>query len=43
VRSAARGGAGCPVSAYRTLGRKPKCGQCFAFAREIIATERATA
>jgi bacterioferritin-associated ferredoxin len=43
VRSAARNGAGCPVSAYRTFGRKPKCGQCFSFAREIIAAERATA
>jgi bacterioferritin-associated ferredoxin len=43
VRSAARGGAACPSSAYRSLGRKPKCGQCFSFAREIISAERATA
>lgn len=43
VRGAARQGASCPTSAYRTLGRKPRCGQCFDFAREIIAAERATA
>ena len=28
VRQAARDGAACPTSAYRTLGRKPRCGQC---------------
>ncbi|MGF1549759.1 MAG: bacterioferritin-associated ferredoxin [Sphingomonadaceae bacterium] len=43
VRKAARGGAGCPASAYRSLGRRPRCGQCFSFAREVIAAERATA
>jgi bacterioferritin-associated ferredoxin len=43
VRAAARGGAGCPSSAYASLGRKPRCGQCFSFARQIIAQERATA
>lgn len=43
VRKAARSGAGCPASAYRSMGRRAKCGQCFSFAREIIATERATA
>ncbi len=43
VRNAARQGASCPNSAYRSLGRKPRCGQCFSFAREIIAAERATA
>ncbi|MDQ3139579.1 MAG: (2Fe-2S)-binding protein [Pseudomonadota bacterium] len=43
VRNAARNGAGCPVSAYATMGRKPRCGQCFSFARELIAAERATA
>jgi bacterioferritin-associated ferredoxin len=43
VRQAARDGASCPTSAYRTLGRKPRCGQCFSFARDIIAAERATA
>lgn len=43
VRKAARGGASCPSSAYASLGRKPRCGQCFSFAREIINAERATA
>jgi bacterioferritin-associated ferredoxin len=43
VRQAARQGASCPTSAYRSLGRKPRCGQCFSFAREIISAERATA
>ncbi|HEY5712443.1 MAG TPA: (2Fe-2S)-binding protein [Allosphingosinicella sp.] len=43
VRKAAREGASCPSSAYASLGRKPRCGQCFSFAREIIAAELATA
>ncbi len=43
VRQAAKGGAGCPSTAYRSLGCRAKCGQCFSFAREIIASERATA
>ena len=43
VRRAAREGASCPASAYSFVGRKPRCGQCFSFAREIIAAERATA
>lgn len=43
LRKAARDGAACPSSAYASLGRKPRCGQCFSFAREIIAAERATA
>jgi len=43
VRRAVRDGASCPTSAYRTLGRKPRCGQCFSFARDVIAAERATA
>jgi bacterioferritin-associated ferredoxin len=43
VRKAARDGACCPTSVYRACGRKPRCGQCFAFAREVIASERATA
>jgi bacterioferritin-associated ferredoxin len=40
VRQAARQGAICPTSAYRAVGRKPRCGQCFSFAREIIAAEQ---
>lgn len=43
VRKAARDGACCPTTAYRAFGRKPRCGQCFSFARELIAAERATA
>lgn len=43
VRCAARQGACDPTSAYATLGRRPRCGQCFPFAREIIAAERAAA
>ena len=43
VRKACRDGAGCPSSAYATLGRRAKCGQCFPYARQIIAAERATA
>ena len=43
VRQAARDGASCPTSAYRCFGAKPRCGTCFPFAREIIASERATA
>jgi bacterioferritin-associated ferredoxin len=40
VRKAAREGASCPTSAYRSFGRKPRCGQCFPFAREVIAAEQ---
>ena len=43
VRQAALDGASCPSSAYRAVGRKPRCGQCFPFAREVIAAELATA
>jgi bacterioferritin-associated ferredoxin len=43
LRRAARDGASCPTSAYKLFDRKPRCGQCFSFAREIIAAERATA
>ncbi len=43
LRCAARQGACDPVGAYATLGRRPRCGQCFPYAREIIASERAVA
>lgn len=43
VRKAAREGASCPTTAYATVGRRVRCGQCFSFAREIIAAERVTA
>jgi bacterioferritin-associated ferredoxin len=41
VRQAARAGATSPCSAYAQMGRRPRCGQCVPFAREIIAAERA--
>jgi bacterioferritin-associated ferredoxin len=43
VRQAAQAGASCPSSAYQSLGRRPRCGQCFSFARQVIAEERASA
>jgi bacterioferritin-associated ferredoxin len=43
VRNAARNGATCPRSAYAKMGRRPRCGQCIAFAREIIDSECAAA
>ena len=43
LRKAAREGAACTRSVYRAIGRKPRCGQCLPFAKEIIAAERATA
>jgi bacterioferritin-associated ferredoxin len=43
VRKAAREGAACTRSVYRAIGRKPRCGQCLPFAKEIIHDERATA
>lgn len=43
VRQAVRAGAACPTSAYRCYGAKPRCGQCFTFAREIIDAERSAA
>lgn len=41
VRAAARKGCADPRSAYASLGRRPRCGQCVPFAREIIAAEHA--
>jgi len=43
VRAAVRQGANSPCSAYATLGRRARCGQCVPFAREIIESERACA
>ena len=40
VREAVRSGAQCPMSAFATLGVRPKCGQCLSFARELIAEEQ---
>lgn len=43
VREAARSGVACPIQAYASLGRRPRCGQCIPFARELIAQERSAA
>ncbi len=43
VRDAARAGCSDPVRAYASMGRRPRCGQCIPFARDIVATETATA
>ena len=43
LRKAAREGASCPTTAYRAFGRKPRCGQCFSFARDLIAAEQSAA
>lgn len=44
LRAAVReGGARCPTTAYASMGRKPKCGQCLPFARTIIGKEHAAA
>ena len=39
VREAVRKGASCPNSAYQSLGRRPKCGQCLPYARTIVEEE----
>lgn len=43
LRAAVRSGADRPSQVYALLGRKPKCGQCLAFAQTIIRSEIATA
>jgi len=43
VRKAVRQGHRDPMSAYKSLGRRPRCGQCIPFARDLIAAEAATA
>ena len=43
VRAAARSGASCPIAAYASLGRSPRCGRCLSFARQIIAEEACAA
>lgn len=40
VRQRARGGAACPLSAYRALGCEPQCGSCLVYAQEVIDEER---
>ncbi|BBB11731.1 MULTISPECIES: (2Fe-2S)-binding protein [unclassified Sphingopyxis] len=44
LRDVARnGGLRCAKAAYAQLGRKPKCGQCLSFARNIISDATAAA
>jgi bacterioferritin-associated ferredoxin len=43
LRAALRSGAYRPSQVYAQLGRKPKCGQCLAFAQTIIKSQLATA
>ncbi|MDZ7588583.1 MAG: (2Fe-2S)-binding protein [Parasphingorhabdus sp.] len=44
LREAAReGGLRCAKQAYARLGRKPKCGQCLNFARNVISDAAVTA
>ena len=41
VRKAARRGAPCVDSAYRSLGCESQCGTCLCYDDEVIAEERA--
>ena len=43
VRAAARVGLREPLQRLCAYGKRPRCGQCVPFAREIIASEYATA
>lgn len=43
VREAVRSGCRDPLSAYASMGRRPRCGQCVSFCREIIASEQTAA
>jgi len=40
VRAAARRGAPCARTAYRSLGCEPQCGTCLCYADEIVDQER---
>jgi len=40
IRAAARQGAPCPVTAYKSLGFEPQCGTCLCHADDIIREER---
>ncbi|QHL91593.1 (2Fe-2S)-binding protein [Sphingomonas changnyeongensis] len=42
VRHAARQGYCDPLSAYKALGCRPRCGQCIPYAREVIEDARAS-
>ncbi len=43
LRAAVRCGSERPNDVYARLGRKPKCGQCLSFARNIISAGPTTA
>ena len=43
VREAARQGHRDPLSAYQSLGRRPRCGQCIPFARQVVESEAVAA
>ena len=43
LRAAVRCASERPNDVYARLGRKPKCGQCLTFARNIISSGPATA
>ena len=40
LRAAARRGAPCPRSAYKSLGCEVQCGTCLPCAKEVIEAER---
>ena len=41
LRAAARKGAPCPRTAYKSLGCEVQCGTCLPCAREVVDEERA--
>ena len=41
LRAAARNGAPCARTAYKSLGCEPQCGTCLPCARDVIEEERA--
>ncbi|MBP6580636.1 MAG: (2Fe-2S)-binding protein [Sphingomonadales bacterium] len=43
LRDAVRCAGERPSEVYARLGRKPKCGQCLSFARDIINVKAASA
>ena len=43
LRAAVRCGSEKPADVYARLGRKPKCGQCLSFAKDLISIKPASA
>nr|MBA3730454.1 hypothetical protein [Sphingomonas sp.] len=41
IRKAARNGAPCAITAFRSVDCEPQCGHCLPYADDLIATERA--